>query len=92
MRLLEATIFLTAVVLGTLALGLQEQEPDQEVIFDPEAGPEGVDYENGETGEFRAPSEGEMETFAAKDAVHVEEVKFVKISRGLSLDYSKSCK
>ena len=73
MRLPEATLVLTVLALG--ALGLQEPEPP-EVLFDPDAGPEGVDYENGEPGEFRAPSEGEMEKFGVEDAVHnVEEVR-----------------
>jgi len=72
MRLPESTLVLTVLALG--ALGLQEPEP--EVLFDPEAGPEGVDHENWEQpGGFQAPSEGEMERFGAEDAVNVEKVE-----------------
>ena len=72
MRVPEATLLLAVLVLG--ALGLQQQEP--EILFDPEAGPEGVDYENGEPGQFKAPPEDDMEKFGEEDAVqNVQEVR-----------------
>ena len=52
---------------------LQEKPEPPEVLFDADAGPEGVDHEGGERGEFRAPSEEEMEKFGAEDAVTNEE-------------------
>ena len=52
---------------------LQEKPEPPEVLFDADAGPEGVDHEGGEPGEFRAPSEEEMEKFGAEDAVTNEE-------------------
>ena len=52
---------------------MQEKPEPAEVLFDADAGPEGVDHEGGEPGEFRAPSEEEMEKFAAEDAVTNEE-------------------
>ena len=74
MRLPEATLVLTVLALAG-ALGLQEPEPP-EILFDPDAGPEGVDHGSGEPGGFRAPSEDEMEKFGVDDAVqNVEEVR-----------------
>ena len=52
---------------------MQEKPEPPEVLFDADAGPEGIDHEDGEPGEFRAPSEEEMEKFGAEDALTNEE-------------------
>ena len=75
MRLPEATLVLTVLALAG-ALGLQQEPEPPEILFDPDAGPEGVDHGSGEPGGFRAPSEDEMEKFGVDDAVqNVEEVR-----------------
>ena len=76
MRLPEATLVLTVLALAAGALGLQQEPEPPEILFDPDAGPEGVDHGSGEPGGFRAPSEDEMEKFGVEDAVQdVEEVR-----------------